>query len=277
MDIPNPSDPCIRKNTTLHFFVWVILGSKFPGLWCWMELWRMARGGAHGVVRRDGRLNLGVLGKDTTWREGDSVLKASLLGRHLPAIFLYATAFISEKLPSRELTYPQKMAFWRWFSFSPRWDMLIPWRVHIFDSCCFYLSRLVQWNLGCFFHQICLVNSWDLELFTSNVWWSYLSRGGAFCLEGVGGLEMHDDMKVLYSPISCLHVFSFHFHLLVLKFLCLQFANAGRYSQPKWHCYLAESLLHPFLLAFQHVGGFRWERVGHVFHGERPPRSLEIK
>ena len=23
------------------------------------------------------------------------------------------------------------MAFWRWFSFSPRWDMLIPWRVFI--------------------------------------------------------------------------------------------------------------------------------------------------
>lgn len=58
-------------------------------------------------------------------------------------------------------------------------------------------------------------------------------------------LEMHDDMKVLYSPISCLHVFSFLFHLLVLKFLCLQFANVGRHSQRRWHCYLAESLLHP--------------------------------
>ena len=31
--------------------------------------------------------------------------------------------------PSWELTYHPKMAFWRWFSFSQGWDMLIPWRV----------------------------------------------------------------------------------------------------------------------------------------------------
>ena len=28
---------------------------------------------------------------------------------------------------SWELTYPPKMAFWRWFSLFPRWDMLVPW------------------------------------------------------------------------------------------------------------------------------------------------------
>ena len=28
------------------------------------------------------------------------------------------------RMPSWELTYPLKSPFWRWFSFSPRWDML---------------------------------------------------------------------------------------------------------------------------------------------------------
>ena len=41
-------------------------------------------------------------------------------------------------------------------------------------------------------------------------------------------LEMHDDMKVLYSPISCLHVFSFHFHLLVLKVSVLAICKCGQ-------------------------------------------------
>ena len=39
--------------------------------------------------------------------------------------------FNRNKYPFRELTYPIKNHFWRWFSFSPRWDMLIPWRVTI--------------------------------------------------------------------------------------------------------------------------------------------------
>ena len=33
------------------------------------------------------------------------------------------------RVPSRELTYPPKMAFWRWCSFSQGGKLLIPWRV----------------------------------------------------------------------------------------------------------------------------------------------------
>ena len=36
-----------------------------------------------------------------------------------------------DNLPSRKLTYPPKMAFWRWFSFSQGGNMLIPWRVDL--------------------------------------------------------------------------------------------------------------------------------------------------
>jgi len=32
-------------------------------------------------------------------------------------------------IPSRELTYPPKMALLKMIFFFPRWDMLIPWRV----------------------------------------------------------------------------------------------------------------------------------------------------
>ena len=34
-------------------------------------------------------------------------------------------------LPSRELTYPPKMAYLKIIFLFPRWDMLIPWRVYI--------------------------------------------------------------------------------------------------------------------------------------------------
>ena len=32
--------------------------------------------------------------------------------------------------PPQELTYPSPRQFWRWRFLFPRWDMLIPWRVH---------------------------------------------------------------------------------------------------------------------------------------------------
>ena len=37
--------------------------------------------------------------------------------------------FVFHVLPPRELTYPIKNHFWRWFSFFSWWDMLVPWRV----------------------------------------------------------------------------------------------------------------------------------------------------
>ena len=44
-------------------------------------------------------------------------------------VFFVYTKHTKRQIPSRELTYPPKMAFWRWFFLFPRWDMLIPWRV----------------------------------------------------------------------------------------------------------------------------------------------------
>ena len=40
------------------------------------------------------------------------------LSQNFPFRFFFAWDFLWKKLPSRELTYPPKMAFWRWFSFS---------------------------------------------------------------------------------------------------------------------------------------------------------------
>ena len=34
-------------------------------------------------------------------------------------------------IPSRELTYPPKMAYLKMIFLFPRWDMLIPWRVFL--------------------------------------------------------------------------------------------------------------------------------------------------
>lgn len=140
-------------------------------------------------------------------------MKAILLGKTFASDFFViywndATAFISEKL-------------------------------HIFDLCCFYLSRGSNETLVFFSSSLpCFAEIWSCLPQMSG---DHTFREVGVLFGGSWWLEMHDDMKVLYSPISCLHVFSFHFHLLVLKFLCLQFANAGRYSQLKWHCHLAES------------------------------------
>ena len=39
----------------------------------------------------------------------------------------------SEKLPSRELTYPPDKAYLKMIFLFPRWDMLVSWRVILFD------------------------------------------------------------------------------------------------------------------------------------------------
>ena len=56
-------------------------------------------------------------------------------------------------LPSSDLTYPILRHFWRWFSFFPRWDLLVPRRV-VF--CPNWIGRIPIWaqchdlDLGCF-------------------------------------------------------------------------------------------------------------------------------
>ena len=48
---------------------------------------------------------------------------------------------VTQKIPSRELTYPPNMAFWRFFLFS-RWDMLVSWRVFFWSF--FGLTRILS-------------------------------------------------------------------------------------------------------------------------------------
>ena len=72
-------------------------------------------------------------------------------------------------IPSRKLTYPPKMAFWRWFSF-PKVGYVNPWRV-LFDGQKSHLPRTnMPWTMGearpiinCFFGP-------------STVWWKLMTR-----------------------------------------------------------------------------------------------------
>ena len=68
---------------------------------------------------------------------------------------------------------------------------------------------------------------------------------------GVAEMEMHDDMKVLYSSNPC-------FSCVFFPFSSLFFSQvAVLYNLQIWADIHRGSLLHPFLLAFQHVCGFR--------------------
>ena len=71
--------------------------------------------------------------------------------------------------PSRKLTHPQKMPFWRWFSFFPRWDMLIPWRVSFFFQ---------STKMDFFFFGVGGFGGWKVhfhvEFFFCN-WWSFFT------------------------------------------------------------------------------------------------------
>ena len=60
-------------------------------------------------------LSFNILTSEHVWQ----IPKSCLLSRH-ETIVKYSKIFHLQKrkLPSRELTYPPKMAFWRWFSFS---------------------------------------------------------------------------------------------------------------------------------------------------------------
>lgn len=271
----------LRKNTLTTSFVCCelfLLVPLVPGLWCWMELWRMARGqscrgGAHGGwVRRDGRLHLGVLGKDTTRRKGIP-FEGNSVGKTFASNFLVSIGKMPRILFQNSYTSLLRVVF-----------IIVE-------------APMKPW---CFFRRICL----DVLLRFGAVYLKCLviipfARWGVL-FGGSCRLKMRHDMKVLYYPhplsSRCfLPIFTSSFDR---KFLCLQFADVGRHSQQRWNCHLAESLLHPFLLAFKHVCGFRWERVGHVFHGggecwehrglflaggsrwwrkQRSPRSLEIK
>ena len=53
---------------------------------------------------------------------------------------------------------PQKMAFWRWFFFFSRWEMLVPWRVSVYQLDIIYTLKGVPTGLtSIIYHYILLV------------------------------------------------------------------------------------------------------------------------
>ena len=133
----------------------------------------------------------------------------------------------STRLPSRELTYPQKMAFWRWFSFPPRWDMLIPWRVT--PTCQVQLSEAdsKKGDLGLLLRQQTASRTVD-GIQCAWFWYGWWFRNPAI-------------YQFRLVNIRCF------FRFLYIPGGCLEFLPSGVFT------YMTTSLNYP-------LSGYRWNR-----------------